>query len=206
LSCVAWVELALRKELVCQRMRRRMVLVVAFGIAGSLAAAPRMASAEGLFDFFFGGAQRPQARPAPPPQANFFADPFGLNQQQAPAPAPRVAGSGTAFCVRGCDGKYFQVTSRGNASLAQMCQAFCPASATKVFYGGTIDGASAGDGERYAGTENAFAYRKALRADCTGGIHADRLLSRPDRRRPCPARRDESGAGQRRHGCRQPAA
>jgi hypothetical protein len=148
-------------------MRRRMALVVAFGIAGSLAVAPRMASAEGLFDFFFGGAQRPQGRPAPSPQANFFADPFGLNQQQAPAPAPRVAGSGTAFCVRGCDGKYFQVTSRGNASLAQMCQAFCPASATKVFYGSTIDGASATDGERYAGTENAFAYRKALRADCT---------------------------------------
>jgi hypothetical protein len=48
-----------------------------------------------------------------------------------------------------------------------MCQAFCPASATKVFYGSTIDGASATDGERYAGTENAFAYRKALRADCT---------------------------------------
>jgi hypothetical protein len=162
------VELALRKELVCQRMRRRMVLVVAFGIAGSLAAAPRMASAEGLFELFFGGSQRQQAAArSAPPQANFFADPFGLNQQQAPAPAPRVTGSGTAFCVRGCDGKYFQVTSRGNASLAQMCQAFCPASATKVFYGSTIDGASATDGERYAGTENAFAYRKALRADCT---------------------------------------
>ena len=48
-----------------------------------------------------------------------------------------------------------------------MCQAFCPASATKVFFGSNIDGASAGNGERYADSENAFAYRKALRADCT---------------------------------------
>jgi len=50
---------------------------------------------------------------------------------------------------------------------AQMCQAFCPASTTRVFYGSTIDGASAANGERYADTENAFSFRKALRADCT---------------------------------------
>ena len=48
-----------------------------------------------------------------------------------------------------------------------MCQAFCPASATKVFFGSSIDGASSSTGERYADSENAFAYRKALRADCT---------------------------------------
>ena len=115
----------------------------------------------------FGGAQKQQARQAPP-QANFFADPFGLNQPQpAPPPAPRVAGSGPAFCVRSCDGKYFPLTMRGNATPVQMCQAFCPASATKVFYGSNIDGASASNGERYADSENAFAYRKALRADCT---------------------------------------
>ena len=143
-----------------------MVLVVAATVAGSIALAPRMAIAEGLFDFFFGGGQRQQARPAPP-QASFFADPFGLNQQQAPAPAPRTAGSGPAFCVRGCDGKYFLVTTRGNATPVQMCQAFCPASVTKVYYGSNIDHASASDGERYSSSENAFAYRKALRADCT---------------------------------------
>jgi Protein of unknown function (DUF2865) len=48
-----------------------------------------------------------------------------------------------------------------------MCQAFCPASSTKVFYGGNIDNATSASGERYADSENAFAYRKALRADCT---------------------------------------
>ena len=128
---------------------------------------PSQVSAEGLFDFLFGGAQKQQARQASP-QANFFADPFGLNQQHATtAPAPRVAGSGPAFCVRSCDGKYFPLTMRGNATPVQMCQAFCPASATKVFYGSTIDGAASSNGERYADSENAFAYRKALRADCT---------------------------------------
>ena len=129
---------------------------------------PGSVSAEGLFDMFFGGGQKQQARPAPP-QANFFADPFGNNQQPAqpaPAPAPRVAGSGPAFCVRSCDGKYFPLM-RGNATPVAMCQAFCPASTTKVFYGSNIDSASASNGERYADSENAFAYRKALRADCT---------------------------------------
>jgi hypothetical protein len=149
-------------------MRRRMMLVAAIALAGSLALAPRIASAEGLFDFFFGGVQKQQQqqRQAPPPQANFFADPFGLNQQPAPLPRTAVAGSGPAFCVRSCDGKYFPMM-RATTTPVQMCQAFCPASATKVFYGSSIDGAYASSGERYADSENAFAYRKALRADCT---------------------------------------
>jgi hypothetical protein len=162
-----WVELALRTELAFLRVRRRATLVAAT-IAGSLTVAPVSVSAEGLFDMFFGGAQKQQARPAQP-QASFFADPFG-NNQPAPQPAPtqRVAGgSGPGFCVRSCDGKYFPLTMRGNASPVQTCQAFCPASATKVFYGGNIDGATSTGGERYADSENAFAYRKALRADCT---------------------------------------
>jgi len=151
----------LRTELIFSRVRRRTTFAAAATLAGSLILAPGSVSAEGLFDFFFGGAQKHQPR-----QANFFADPFGLNQQQ-PAPAPRMAGSGPAFCVRGCDGKYFPVTARGTATPAQMCQAFCPASPTKVYYGSNIDYASSANGERYATSENAFAYRKALRADCT---------------------------------------
>ena len=161
-----WVELALRTELTDRRNQRRVMLVAAT-LAGAITFAPAPVSAEGLFDFFFGGAQKQQARQAPP-QASFFADPFGLNQQQqAPAAAPRVAGSGPAFCVRSCDGKYFPLTMRGNATPVQVCQAFCPTSVTKVYFGSTIDGASSSTGERYADSENAFAYRKALRADCT---------------------------------------
>jgi hypothetical protein len=126
-------------------------------LAGIIAFAPRIASAESLFDFLFGNLQKPA-------QASFFADPSGTNQ---PARQPRIAGGfGPAFCVRSCDGRYFPLT-RGNASPVQICQAFCPASPTKVFYGGSIDGASTAAGERYADSENAYAYRKALRADCT---------------------------------------
>lgn len=165
LVCCVGVELALRKELPVQRMRRRMMLV-AMAVSVPAALMPRLASAEGLFDFFF-NPQKQQQRQVPA-QANFFADPFGLNQQPAPAPRPvATAGSGPAFCVRSCDGKYFPLTVRGAATPTQMCQAFCPASATKVFFGSSIDGASASSGERYADSANAFAYRKALRADCT---------------------------------------
>src|SRR5258708_11006864 len=162
--CCVGVEFALRKELRVQRMRRRMMLV-AMVVLGPVAFVPRVASAEGLFDFFF-NPQKQQQRQAPA-QANFFADPFGLNQQPAPPKPVATAGSGPAFCVRSCDGKYFPIASRGNATPAQMCQAFCPASATKVFFGSSIDGASSSTGERYADSEHAFAYRKALRADCT---------------------------------------
>jgi Protein of unknown function (DUF2865) len=159
------VELVLRIESSFPRLRRRVMHVAAAVLAGSMTLAPRVASAEDLFDFLFGGATKQQQRQAPA-QANFFADPFGLNQQAAPPRRAVASGSGPAFCVRSCDGKYFPLL-RGNASPVQMCQAFCPASTTKVFFGSTIDGASSVDGERYADSENAFAYRKALRADCT---------------------------------------
>jgi hypothetical protein len=144
-------------------MRRRLMLVAAAALAGSLVVAPRMASAEGLFDFLFGGAQKQQHQA--PEQANFFADPFGLNQPPAP-PRAVTSGGGPAFCVRSCDGKYFPL-ARGNATPVAMCQAFCPASPTKVFFGSSIEGAASANGERYAESENAYGYRKALRADCT---------------------------------------
>jgi len=139
-------------------------MLAAVTLVSAVALAPRMASAEGIFDFFFGGFQKQQRQGSG--QANFFADPFGLNQQPAPPPRPVASGSGPAFCVRNCDGKYFPL-ARGHATPVQMCQAFCPATATKVFFGSSIDGAYASNGERYADSENAFAYRKALRADCT---------------------------------------
>jgi hypothetical protein len=145
-------------------MRRRMMLAVAVLLAGFVAATPRPASAEGLFDLFFGGFQKLQR--SAPGQASFFADPFGQNQQPAPPPRAVASGSGPAFCVRSCDGRYFPLTAR-NASPAQLCQAFCPASPTKVFFGSNIDGAASAAGERYADSANAYAYRKAMRADCT---------------------------------------
>src|SRR5262245_2299999 len=133
-------------------------------LVGAVLTVPDAAFAENLFDFLFGGIKQ-QARQASS-QTNFFADPFGT-QQSMPGPAQRVGGSGPAFCVRSCDGKYFPINARGNATPAQLCQAFCPASATKIYFGSNIDYAYSANGERYASSENAFAYRKALRADCT---------------------------------------
>jgi len=141
------VEQALRTELPFQRKLRRML--VAAAIIGPVALAPERSSAEGLLDFFFGGSQKQTS-----------------NNPQPPPPRPVAASSGPAFCVRSCDGKYF-LLMRGAASPTQMCQAFCPASPTKVFFGSSIDSAYAASGERYTDSENAFAYRKALRADCT---------------------------------------
>ena len=131
-------------------------------IAAPVALVPYPVSAEGLFDFFFGGQHRPQQSA---PQASSFADPSNA-APQPPAPVGRAERSGPSFCVRSCDGKYFPLM-RATVSPVQMCQAFCPASPTKVFYGSSIDSAYATSGERYADSENAFAYRKALRADCT---------------------------------------
>src|SRR5215467_13997028 len=148
------VEQALRTELPFQRKLRRML--VAAAIIGPVALAPEMSWAEGLLDFFFGGSQKQQ-------QTSSFAN---NNNPQPTMPRPVVASSGPGFCVRSCDGKYFPLM-RGAASPTQMCQAFCPASPTKVFFGSSIDSAYAANGERYADSENAFAYRRALRADCT---------------------------------------
>jgi hypothetical protein len=151
------------------RMRRRMTLLAAIAVASPILLLPQTASAENFFEALFGGGQQKQqqSRQAAP-QANFFADPFGLQQQAPPPPQPRQAsGSGPAFCVRSCDGKYFPLTARGGVSPAQMCQAFCPAGSARVYFGSGIDGATASNGERYADSDNAYAYRKALRADCT---------------------------------------
>jgi hypothetical protein len=143
----------MRTELCFQRKLRRMLVAVA--IVGPVALTPEMSAAEGLLDFFFGGGQKQQTSSFDP---------------QSPQPRPVVASAGPAFCVRSCDGKYFPLM-RGATSPAQMCQAFCPASPTKVFFGSSIDRAYAATGERYADSENAFAYRKALRADCTCNGH-----------------------------------
>jgi hypothetical protein len=147
------------------RVRRYAALVAAIAIASPIAFAPHPVSAEGLFDFFFSGAQKQQHQ-ASPPQASFFADLFNNNSAPAPQPRAAVANSGPSFCVRTCDGRYFPLM-RAAASPVQMCQSFCPASATKVYFGSSIDGATTVSGERYADSENAYAYRKALRADCT---------------------------------------
>jgi hypothetical protein len=140
---------------------RRAVLAILVATAVSAATGTTPASA-GFLDFLFGNSNTSRSKA----QTNPFADPFGLNP--APAPLPRTdVGDRTGYCVRSCDGRYFPVQARGDTSPAQVCQSFCPAAATKVYFGNSIDGATAASGERYADSENAFVFRKVLKADCT---------------------------------------
>ena len=156
----------MRNELRSLRVRRRMTLVLAMTMATSPVLIPQTASA-GLLDFLFGNHD---SSPAPAqPQSTPFADP-SANGVPAPTTIPVPTSGGgrfTAYCVRSCDGRYFPLTVRGGTTPAQMCQSFCPASPTKVFSGNTIDNAVGASGERYPDSANAYAYRKALRADCT---------------------------------------
>jgi len=150
------------------RVRHRTTLGFALVLAMPVILAPGLASA-GIFDFLFNNDQ-PSRAPAQQQQqqSNTF-DPFGL-ATPAPAPAPvQTSSSGrfTTYCVRTCDGRYFPLTTRGGSTPAQMCQSFCPASATKVFSGNSIDYAVGAMGERYVDSANAFAYRKTLKTDCT---------------------------------------
>ena len=146
-----------------RKLRR---ILVASVIVLPAALNPAISSAEGLLDFFFGGGKKQQS------QGSFLERVFNANLQPPPADRSDAPGaesgvsSGPSFCVRSCDGKYFPLR-RGVSSPTRLCEAFCPASATEVFFGSSIDTAYSEGGRRYADSANAFAYRNSLRADCT---------------------------------------
>src|SRR5258708_9825382 len=140
--------------------------------AAMLMAMPRPARAEGVFDFLFGGSKRQ----SPPANVNSYAEPPASIGRVAPA-SPRgpedvrhgggAIARAVAFCVRLCDGQHFPLERMTNATPIETCRAMCPASKTKVFFGGEIGGAVAKDGQRYADLDAAFVYRKQLVANCT---------------------------------------
>ena len=129
--------------------------VTAFAVASP----PAPASAQGLFDFFFGSARRGP----PPPSAPMPIRPAG---KADPEHRSASGGSGT-YCVRLCDGRYFPLPRATGTAAAQLCSSFCPAASTKVFYGGNIDYASASDGTRYSSLPSAFAYRDKIVEGCS---------------------------------------
>jgi hypothetical protein len=69
--------------------------------------------------------------------------------------------------VRTCDGRYFPISASDGQSRAASCNSFCPASETRVLYGGTIDHALTESGKPYSELPNAFRYRSELVAGCT---------------------------------------
>jgi hypothetical protein len=105
---------------------------------------------------------------APAPRAPMML-PFGdEGQQPGEAPRPRVAyGGSQAWCVRGCDGRYFPITGVDAQTKAVSCNSFCPASQTDVVYGSDIDHAATPAGKPYSALPNAFKYRTEIVAGCT---------------------------------------
>jgi len=123
------------------------------------------AQAQDFFSTLFGGfgGGRPAAPYIPLP----FAD-EGVRHAPSPGEAhPRYAGSGQAYCVRTCDGRYFPISASGNQSRAASCNSFCPAAETKVVYGSAIDTAATENGKPYTELPNAFRYRDEIVAGCT---------------------------------------
>jgi hypothetical protein len=114
-----------------------------------------------LFGAFGGGRPHIPSMPLP------FASESGANApgQQGEA-RPRFA-EGQAYCVRGCDGRYFPITGSTNESRGAACNSFCPASETKLVYGSNIDSAVTEAGKPYSELPNAFRYRNEVVAGCT---------------------------------------
>jgi hypothetical protein len=139
---------------------------MALGVVAALCTLAPPAQAEDFLSALFGafGGGRPRAPSIPLP----FASEGG---QFAPQGEGRsrggYSGGGQAYCVRTCDGRYFPLPPADNQSRAATCSSFCPASDTKVVYGGNIDNAATETGKPYSELPNAFRYRNELVAGCT---------------------------------------
>ncbi|PWT90363.1 MAG: hypothetical protein C5B56_05545 [Proteobacteria bacterium] len=135
-------------------------------------AVPDRARAEGPLDFLFGGFQRSAPPPeAPPPPVGRLAPSAEGRERAAVQGRERVSGSGSVgrsgFCVRLCDGQHFRIRQTVNGTAEETCNAICPYSKTKLFFGSEIRSATARDGQRYTQLESAFLYRKKQAANCT---------------------------------------
>jgi hypothetical protein len=116
-----------------------------------------------FFSNFFGAFG---LRPPAPPQ--MMLPPFVNEAQPGEAPRSRASfGGGQAWCARGCDGRYFPVNGPDNQSREASCHSFCPASETRLVYGGDIDNAVSEDGKLYSELPNAFRYRSEIVAGCS---------------------------------------
>ena len=107
----------------------------------------------------------------PPRGAPYVSLPFANDgapmAPQVQGDRPRFGGGGQAYCVRTCDGRYFPLPTSDSASRATTCSNFCPASETRVVYGGNIDDAATESGEPYSELPNAFRYRNEIVSGCT---------------------------------------
>jgi hypothetical protein len=129
--------------------------------------------AEGFLTALFGAWGDGQPRAPAVPLA--YANPWSADQEAPISSTPRAAlrpsvsayGRNQAFCVRGCDGRYFPAAGSDRISRAQSCNSFCPASDTELVYGRDIDHAATETGKPYSKLPNAFRYRNEIVAGCT---------------------------------------
>jgi uncharacterized protein DUF2865 len=130
----------------------------------SIAVAAPAAQAQDFFSLLFGGFGRPPMIRTP---FDDSAPPMRRVERQRTYGSGQGDGGGQAFCVRTCDGRYFPLPASDNASRAQSCNSFCPASETRLVYGGSIDDAETDDGRAYSELPNAFRFRNEIVAGCT---------------------------------------
>jgi hypothetical protein len=133
--------------------------------AGKVEAEP-----SGLLETLFGTLVRPprHATPTPlPATSTSLPDRAPLSitvTPQLPVGRHGIAG----YCVRLCDGRYFPLPAvHGKATPAKMCNALCPTSPTRVYWGADINWSRASNGGLYKDLETAFKYRSELARDCS---------------------------------------
>ncbi len=150
-----------------RRSAKRAVLGAAAAMC-VLTLAPAATQAEDFLSALFGGFGG--GRPHTPEIIRLpFANEGGAVVPQSEVPGPRIItyGGSQAFCVRTCDGRYFPISASDSQSRAASCNSFCPASETRVVYGGNIDNAATEGGKPYSELPNAFRYRNEIVAGCT---------------------------------------
>lgn len=139
-------------------------------LAAALALAPSAVHGQGagLFDSLFGPRVRiptfpTQERSAP------GAEPVQPRLRITVIPRTAVPQAAYGYCVRLCDGRYFPLPRlvRPRASAQTLCRALCPAAATALFVGATIETAVNADRVRYATLATAYQFRKTVATDCT---------------------------------------
>jgi hypothetical protein len=140
----------------------------AAAVVCALTLAPAATKAEDFFSALFGGfgGGRPHAPEIVRLPFASEGDPV-VPRREVPGPRMITYGGGQAFCVRTCDGRYFPISASDSQSRAASCNSFCPASETKVVYGGNIDNAATEGGKPYSELPNAFRYRDEIVAGCT---------------------------------------
>lgn len=133
-------------------------------VAATLAGTP--AQARDFFSSFmsmFTGSDSRSSNAPEPSTALPFANEGDPNTQPE---QPKYSQAATAHCVRTCDGRYFPITS-SSGDRVKTCNSLCPASETKVVYGGGIERAFTDKGQPYSALPNAFRYRSETVTGCT---------------------------------------